>query len=101
MYRFKARTVRVVDGDTIDFELDLGFHITKRVRIRLRDFDAPELLGDEKEAGLEMKARVEDILTDGIQHGIEVETSKDTSFDRWMGNVYVGSKNLVELLDGN
>ena len=43
MYEYRARCVKVVDGDTFDFEIDLGFHITHRIRVRLKDVDTPEL----------------------------------------------------------
>lgn len=96
MYRYVADLVRVIDGDTIDFNLDLGFHITKRVRIRVKDYDAPEIRGDEREEGLKVKAKAERILTNNFL--IVVETSMDTSFDRWVGDIYVDSVDFKELM---
>ena len=43
MYTYAARLVRVVDGDTVDLDIDLGFHITVRERFRLAGIDTPEL----------------------------------------------------------
>jgi len=43
MYEYRARCVHVVDGDTYDFLVDLGFHITHKVRVRLKDVDTPEV----------------------------------------------------------
>ncbi len=43
MYEYKARMIKVVDGDTMDFEIDLGFKIKHEIRIRLKDIDTPEL----------------------------------------------------------
>ena len=42
MYEYKAKLVRVVDGDTIDCEIDLGFDITVRQRVRFAGINAPE-----------------------------------------------------------
>ena len=42
MYEYRARCVNVVDGDTFDLEVDLGFNIVHTIRIRLKDKDTPE-----------------------------------------------------------
>ena len=42
MYRYNAKVTRVVDGDTVDAEIDLGFDITIKKRIRLAEINAPE-----------------------------------------------------------
>ena len=42
MYEYSAKLVRVVDGDTVDLEVDLGFSITVRDRFRLDGIDTPE-----------------------------------------------------------
>ena len=41
MYRFNARLVKVVDGDTIDADIELGFSVFMRDRIRLMGIDTP------------------------------------------------------------
>ena len=42
MYTYKAKLIRIVDGDTIDAEIDLGFDTIVRKRIRLFGIDTPE-----------------------------------------------------------
>ena len=42
MYNYKAKLLRVVDGDTVDAEIDLGFKIFIKDRIRLMGIDTPE-----------------------------------------------------------
>lgn len=42
MYEYKAHPVYVVDGDTVDLDVDLGFHVTIRDRFRLRGINTPE-----------------------------------------------------------
>lgn len=58
-YTYKAKVVKVIDGDTIDVRLDVGFdtHIFKR--LRLLGVDTWELRGDERERGLVAKEFVE------------------------------------------
>lgn len=70
LYYYKAKLDRVVDGDTIDAMVDLGFGTWKHVRIRLAGIDAYESRTrdlEEKAKGLKAKARVEELLaiTDG------------------------------------
>lgn len=40
---YRANDVHVVDGDTIDVEVDLGFYVTARARLRFAGIDCPEL----------------------------------------------------------
>lgn len=42
MYKYKARVLKVVDGDTLDVEIDMGLEVYKRERLRLAGIDAPE-----------------------------------------------------------
>ena len=43
LFRYQATIVRVVDGDTLIADLDLGFHITHQITARLLGINAPEM----------------------------------------------------------
>lgn len=43
LYRYRARCERVIDGDTYDLTADCGFGISNRIRVRLAEYDTPEL----------------------------------------------------------
>jgi micrococcal nuclease len=43
MYEYQARLIDVVDGDTLDLELDLGVETFRKLRVRLDGLDAPEI----------------------------------------------------------
>lgn len=65
MYEYNAQCVKVVDGDTYDFEVDLGFDITHKIRVRLAVKDAPETRGKSplhKEHGKQATAFCKDML---------------------------------------
>ena len=66
LYRYKGKVVRVVDGDTVDAVVDVGFGITVSQRFRIVDFDAPESwrpsCEEEKIHGLKAKERAQDLL---------------------------------------
>lgn len=103
MYEYKASVVRVVDGDTIDADVDLGFYCTMRLRLRILGVDTPELNSKdpaEREKALKAKQFVEDALLP--IPGILIKTSKADSFGRWLATVtYYGGKNLAEELLAN
>jgi len=58
MYEYKAIITRVIDGDTYDFLIDLGFGITYKDRLRLYGVDTPEVRGVERPQGLAVKEQV-------------------------------------------
>jgi len=65
MYEYNAVVDRVVDGDTIDCTIDLGFHTWKKIRVRMEGINTPESRTrdlEEKERGLAAKGRLEEIL---------------------------------------
>ena len=65
MYTYKAKVTRVVDGDTVDALIDLGFDTHVKKRIRLYGMDAWESRTrnkEEKVKGLAAKARLKEIL---------------------------------------
>jgi len=49
-YKYKGKVLRVVDADTVDAELELGFGITMTQRFRIDSFDAPETWRPRNEA---------------------------------------------------
>ena len=54
--------IRVIDGDTYDAIVDLGFSVYKKTRIRLKGVDTPEIRGKDKELGISVKAKVQYML---------------------------------------
>ena len=65
MFEYNATVTRVVDGDTIDAMVDLGFGTWKKVRIRMHGINAPESRTrdlEEKKRGLTAKARLIELL---------------------------------------
>lgn len=50
MYQYKAIIRKVIDGDTVDAEVDVGFSISVKHRFRVNNFDAPETWRPKTEA---------------------------------------------------
>lgn len=56
LYEYRADICRVVDGDTVDADIDLGFNVwLHNERLRFYGIDAPELKGSTRAAGLAAK----------------------------------------------
>lgn len=88
MYRYKARVVKVVDGDTIDCDVDLGFYMTARIRFRLFGIDAPEVRGAERGRGKEVRQWLIELFNNS-QNECEVATTKTGKYGRWLAVVYI------------
>ena len=57
MYTYNCKILNVVDGDTLDIELDLGFTIRIKERVRLLGIDAPEIFGKDAEPAGQLSAQ--------------------------------------------
>ena len=65
MYEYNAEVLRVVDGDTIDVLIDVGFSTFKKERVRLHGINTPECRTpdlEEKKKGLAAKDRLETLI---------------------------------------
>ena len=66
MYEYRARVIKVIDGDTVDVDIDLGFGVwLKDERVRIMGIDTPESRTRdkvEKKFGLAAKARLKELL---------------------------------------
>jgi micrococcal nuclease len=91
MYNYNATCIRVVDGDTIDAEIDLGFDIKVTKRIRLGGINAPESRTRnkvEKKLGLAAKERLKEML-EGAANCFELESQEIGKFGRVIGKLLI------------
>tara|TARA_Y100000114_G_C11743814_1_gene320497 strand:+ start:379 stop:693 length:315 start_codon:yes stop_codon:yes gene_type:complete len=90
----------VVDGDTIDAQIDLGFDTHKVIRIRLVGINAPESRTrdlEEKTRGLAAKQFVIDILKKHHNNFI-LHSQGVGKYGRCLGEIFLGDVKLNELL---
>jgi|TARA_R100001082_G_scaffold111105_1_gene93392 micrococcal nuclease len=102
LYHYNAKVVRVVDGDTVDTSIDLGFDIRIGQRVRLYGINTPECRTrdkDEKKAGLAAKARLVEMLKENKNKCV-IKTSLDKKgkYGRVLGVLYVNDVDLNEAL---
>ena len=100
MYEYKATIVKVVDGDTVDVDIDLGFDTwLHNQRIRLYGVDTPECRTrnkKEKAHGLLAKAYAQKTLVVGEVYALR--TREKGKFGRYLGEIKVGRTTLNKLL---
>ena len=91
-YKYNAQVERVIDGDTIDVLIrwDIGFNIICETlqRLRFARIDAPEVRGDDREAGNAATLALRSFL-EQYDGQVIVQTEKDDSFGRYIADVYV------------
>lgn len=105
MYEYNIKKVtKVVDGDTIDVDIDLGFNISYAQRVRLAGIDTPESRTKdlrEKALGLEVKDKIKKAIESAKTVIIKTELPDSTEkYGRILGWVYLdgAAKSLNEQL---
>lgn len=92
MYEYQAKIVRVVDGDTVDVLVDLGFHISIEMKLRLYGINTPEL---KEEAG---KTARDYLFNRLYNKTVTIKTYKDRQekYGRYLSTVLLDGENINE-----
>ncbi|HUW00829.1 MAG TPA: hypothetical protein VMW08_00625 [Acidimicrobiales bacterium] len=89
-YTYRCQITRVVDGDTVDARIDLGFHLTTLQRIRLLGINCPEPRGETRDAGRAATEHTRQWVAARADHNTDpflITTTKADSFGRWLGDI--------------
>lgn len=103
-WRYKAEVTNIVDGDTIDVRVDLGFRTEKEIRIRLYGVDTAETYGVEKESkeyklGKEHERFVRDWIESADDLVLETIDDEKGKFGRYLATLYNDSgKSLTDAM---
>lgn len=98
LYHYRATVTNVVDGDTIDLSIDLGFDIVYALRVRLYGIDTPEKVGATKIAGLAATDFAKKAVS-GKAVTIATFEDKQEKFGRFLANVYYEKSGLEVCLN--
>jgi micrococcal nuclease len=97
VYQYAARLIRVIDGDTVVLDCDLGFYQWRLGRsYRLARINAPEMSTPE---GVAARAALVEHLAGVVAY--MVMTQKADSFDRWIVELYADGANVNDWLVAN
>lgn len=96
MYQYQALVTNIVDGDTIDCMVDLGFDVHIKVRFRLAGINAPERFTED---GIASKAA---IYTKIMGKTVVVESHAKEKYGRWLGTIMLDGENVNQwMVDNN
>jgi micrococcal nuclease len=106
MYRYRAKIIRVIDGDTIDVDLDLGFDVwLRKQRVRLYGIDTPESRtsdAEEKKYGTLSKNKLKDFCKEDSWVNIETHVGDEKGkFGRILANIWLEETNVNQWLIDN
>jgi len=96
MHTYRAKVKRVVDGDTVDFDVDLGFYISIKIRTRLLGVDTPE-------RGHQDFAKATNILIDLLNKQTDedgylmIKTGKTGKYGRWLVDIEGVNNSLAKV----
>lgn len=95
MYIYRAKIIKVYDGDTVTAEIDLGFKIKIVEKIRLIGINAPEVRGDEREEGLISRDYLRSLILD---KNVTLLTERDRrgKYGRYLGTIMLDDVNINE-----
>ena len=98
MFYYKVEVLRVVDGDTVDVRIDLGFNVWHKCRVRLVGINAPESRTrnlEEKKRGLAAKQWLIDRLE---YQEVEMQSHGTGKYGRVLGELFVEGVNINKLM---
>lgn len=98
MYDYKAKIINVVDGDTVDAEIDVGFKMKTIQRLRMNRINTREMHDkDEEKRALAIRAKQFTTKT-LLGKDVVLTTSKSDAFGRWLTEIVVDDINFNNLL---
>ena len=97
MYLYKAHIVKVYDGDTVTADIDLGFGIFLKRRLRLLGINAPEMRGASKPQGVISRDFLRSMV---LNKDVFVKTHKDKKgkYDRLLAEIILDDKNINQVM---
>ena len=103
MYEYRCKIVKIIDGDTVDVDIDLGFGVwMHKERIRLYGIDTPESRTrdlDEKKYGLIAKGWIERFMPVGSMQTLITQKDKSGKFGRILGKFRVNDGHYDVILN--
>jgi micrococcal nuclease len=98
MYTYKATIINVIDGDTVDAIIDMGFKIHTTQRLRLNRIDTEEMHDpnlEKRKLAVEAKEYLKNTL---LNKEVIIETRKSDSFGRWLAEIVCEDININNVL---
>ncbi len=97
LYWYKVREViSAYDGDSARLKVDVGFHLTTQISVRLARINAPEL---GNEGGKESRDFLRVLLKKAMTYDdLTVRTYKTEKWGRWLAELYIGTESISDIM---
>jgi micrococcal nuclease len=97
-YCYNATIINVVDGDTVDARIDVGFKVYMTHRLRLLGVNTPELHDPDIEDRKKAQVAKEFLERDLLNKAVLIETKKADAFGRYLATIYLDGVNFNQTL---
>lgn len=84
LFNYRAKVKKVIDADTVDLYVDLGFHVSVAIRTRLMGIDAPEVSTAEGRTARDWLRR---LLPEGTAVGVSTYKDPNDKYGRWLARI--------------
>jgi micrococcal nuclease len=98
MYSYNAKIINIVDGDTVDAEIDLGFKLKITHRLRLIGIDTPELTAPDPQLRQLAQIAKDYMVEKLLNQTVKINTYKADSFGRYLAEIYIESFSVNDYL---
>ena len=103
LYYYKVKEIiKIVDGDTVDLGIDLGFDLTVKIRVRMSGINAWKSRTrnlEEKKKGLAAKVRLTEMCEESLGKGnLKISTKEKGKYGRYLGVLYAGGKSINDAM---
>ena len=98
MYEYRAKVIKVYDGDTVTVDIELGFNIVlHKQKIRLIGINTPEVRGPEKNEGIIARDALRKRI---LNKKVILKTYKDKKgkYGRWLGEIWIDDESINDWL---
>ena len=97
-YVYNAQITKVVDGDTVDAIVDLGFTVSVNIRFRLYGIDTMETTDkDEAKRALGLKAK-QFVTEKLLNQTVTLRSHKTDKYGRWLAEIFLNNESINQLL---
>lgn len=85
MYEYRCSVIKLIDGDTVDCNVDVGFRVSIAMRFRLAGINAPEMRTPD---GPKSKQRLSELMPVGSQLIVRTSKDKQEKYGRYLGTFW-------------
>ena len=93
MFSYSTKIISIYDGDTLDAEVDLGFNLKFKIKLRLFGINCPEMRGKEKSKGIQSRDWLRGEILDKV---VQLDTIRDKQgkYGRYLAIIYYNGVNI-------